>query len=311
FSDAGSFGFSPAFGDLDNDGDADLVVGEKDGFLFFVENTAGAGAPMSFGAPQFGWMGIDAGQFATPQIADLNRDGLMDLVIGRHGRQVQYYQNQGTPGAPFFDPDKNNPPNIAELGGMMAESIIPQVFTSTAFGAPTVLDFGDSFKILLGSDNGKIKLYDHIENNLDGTFDLLTETFGNTKEGFRIRQAAADLNDDGFLDLVVGNFRGGLSFFSTNLSTDGMISATQQIDNQLFVKIFPNPADQFIRLEKTGADAAPMRVRVFNSMGVSLAERVFYSDEMTFETSRWPAGFYYIQMEQNGFIFTQKIALHH
>lgn len=306
FSDLGSFGFAPTFGDLDNDGDEDLLVGEKDGFLFYVENNAGAGNPMSFNFPQFGWMDIDAGQYSTPQIVDLNRDGLNDIIVGRHSRQVRYYQNQGSNGAPFFDPDVNNSPNNSELGGMEAESIIPQVFTSTAFGAPTVLDFGDSFKTILSSDNGKIKLYENIEGNLDGEFDLVTETFGKTKEGIRLRQAVADINGDGFLDMIVGNFRGGLSFFVTNITTEGLVSVEEEAD-QNWISIYPNPSIQVVNVDLNNQFYLNTTYEIVNSLGQELKSGVVENQNFEIEIVDLPVGVYWLKLDFGQEKFAKKI----
>ena len=53
---------------------------------------------------------IDVGSFATPQLIDLNRDGLLDLIIGeRMGidngvyNGINYYQNIGSFDTPEFE----------------------------------------------------------------------------------------------------------------------------------------------------------------------------------------------------------------
>ncbi|NNF21597.1 MAG: VCBS repeat-containing protein, partial [Saprospiraceae bacterium] len=104
---------APAFGDLDGDLDTDLVIGDAAGFLYYFENVAGPDAPYEFKAPVYKFMNIDAGQTVSPAIADLNGDGLGDLIIGERNSNlfndtlgnVNYFENQGSVGNPFFDSD--------------------------------------------------------------------------------------------------------------------------------------------------------------------------------------------------------------
>ena len=54
--------------------------------------------------------GIDVGSFSTPQLVDLNRDGLLDLVIGERSgidngvlNGINYFENTGLiDQVPFF-----------------------------------------------------------------------------------------------------------------------------------------------------------------------------------------------------------------
>lgn len=84
FSQYGEFTgrFAPTFGEMDDDGDEDLMVGDARGPLYLAINNAGKDKPMTFEPPVwFIYADISAGQNAKPQIIDLDDDGLKDLSI--------------------------------------------------------------------------------------------------------------------------------------------------------------------------------------------------------------------------------------
>ena len=101
--DAGTHA-APAFIDLDGDGLADLVAGNAEGRLLAWRNTGTATAP-AFTALTGGedpFAGLDAGDFAIPAFADLNGDGLADLVVGNAEGRFLTWLNLGTATAPAF-----------------------------------------------------------------------------------------------------------------------------------------------------------------------------------------------------------------
>ena len=79
-----SYHSAPTFGDLDGDGDLDLVVGEYDGVLNYYENVGSAASPsyvaVTGAASPFD--GIDVGDTSAPALADVDGDGDLDLVVG-------------------------------------------------------------------------------------------------------------------------------------------------------------------------------------------------------------------------------------
>ncbi|MBZ0267421.1 FG-GAP-like repeat-containing protein [bacterium] len=92
FQGLGTMGqrIAPAFGDVDGDGDADLVVGNFDGVLMLYRNVSTAGVPVF---RDDGPLGIDVGSNAVPYLADLDGDGRVDLVVGEKGGGLNHYRN--------------------------------------------------------------------------------------------------------------------------------------------------------------------------------------------------------------------------
>ncbi|MBK7811966.1 MAG: T9SS type A sorting domain-containing protein [Saprospiraceae bacterium] len=245
-----SYSFTPTFGDLDSDGDLDLLVGEHDGYLYYCQNIAGAGNPFEFAQPIFGYMDIDAKQQACPWLVDLNEDGLLDLVIGTQTGNNNlefepcssffYYENIGTQFEAKFDPDFRKAPNTACLG----HAIIPGI-GSQMYSSPRIYKFRNEYKMLAGSLLGKISLLENINGNINDSFKIINSDFGQIREGSRTHMDLYDVDADGILEMVVGNIRGGINFYKTNLNVDGTYVST--LDNSLNAfEIYPIPASDRI-----------------------------------------------------------------
>ncbi len=85
--------FAPAVGDLDHDGRADAVVLERDGTLHAFENFS---QPESNVVPRrFDGFPIDVGfaPAAPPVLADIDRDGRLEIVVAGEGRLAAFAYN--------------------------------------------------------------------------------------------------------------------------------------------------------------------------------------------------------------------------
>jgi hypothetical protein len=268
--------YSPTFGDMDGDGDLDLIVGEDTGTLFYVENRAGAGRPLSMANPIQVWKNIEAGASPKPQIVDLDRDGLPDLVSGTRNGFIRYFRNTGTRTNPNFTATAT----IAKLGAVDAgEFGFP-----TGFAAPQFVNMGGRYLLFCGTEFGKIKVYDRIDGRLNDTFRLLSDNYGQLRDGVKLNPAIANINGDTRLEMVVGNLRGGLTAYQLSYHVDGT-TPIQAIENQFAVRVYPNPASAFLSVEVTTAttEMADFDLQVYNALG-----QVMRSDKSVFITPHKP-----------------------
>lgn len=299
-----SYDFAPTFGDLDNDGDLDLLVGEQQGGLFFLENIAGPGNPMSFSQPQYPYQNIDKGQSTTPQIIDLNRDGLPDIVLGERNGFLTYFQNIGTPENPVFEPDASMAPNINKLGGVDTRGVDP----TQGYSAPCFVDFEGVYMLFCGSVEGGIFRYSNIDGNLDGNFTLETKGFGDIRDGARTHPAIADINDNGLLDLIVGNFRGGVSLYETLYQVDGSVNLASVETHPMEMVVFPNPAGVSFQVHMKSGEIFPGdRWDLIDPLGKVLKSGTVQDTPLKIDVKEVPVGHYYFRVITGSGIATTQV----
>lgn len=105
--------------DWDKDGDKDLIVGDEDGRVAFVENTGKLNSSHSpvFKSPVYFQQQADTlkcGALATPVGTDWDGDGDIDIVSGNTAGYIEYFENLS--GAKVASP-KWNAPRRLDVGG--------------------------------------------------------------------------------------------------------------------------------------------------------------------------------------------------
>jgi hypothetical protein len=266
-------GTYPSLGDVDSDEDADMIVGRDDGTLLFYRNCSCLGNPDDFQLEEENYMGIDVGDFSTPFLYDIDEDGLIDLIIGERGGNLNFYKNTGDINEPNFTFVTDS------LGGILVTDFN---VSWDGYSTPYVFRAQDGLlRIISGSEQGDIFYYTDIEENLIGDFErsydlwtLIDSVEFNISKGYRTAAAIADLNADGYLDMAVGNFSGGINLYSNGLDPIVNMDITDHGEGPGgSLRIYPNPASTNINImaELTDENATGI-LQIINMQGIMLYE---------------------------------------
>src|ERR1051325_10534763 len=130
-----------------------MVIGESLGRIYFFNNTAGAGNPAVFSPPTQSWFNIDVGYNSAPQLVDVDKDGLLDLLIGSRNGNVVFYKNTGTITTPSFTLVTNN---FGKIDTRQSGYI-------TGYNSPLLLHCNIQNLVLCGTEEGHLYVYSNVD----------------------------------------------------------------------------------------------------------------------------------------------------
>ena len=276
----------PAFGDLNDDGIADVIIGENTGNIHYFEGSENYNFNLKF----FKYLDIDVGNGAMPNLVDVNEDGLLDLIIGNKKGNLHFYKNNGT----------EQKPNFELVSKMWGNIDLSHLATQGGWLSTDIINHPKLGKLLiLGTQTGVTYAYKNITTVAEDTFELVSDNYFNHDEGERTTIAIGDINNDTYPDFVIGNMSGGLRI---------AMDATDVISHKTKLVIYPNPVvnDKYIYL-KYKTDLRKLNLEIFDVAGRKINTDIL-ADKIDISTLK--NGIYILREKVNGeFVISKFIVL--
>jgi hypothetical protein len=257
---------SPAPGDIDGDGDKDLLIGNFNGTITLYSNI---GSPS---VPDFKDSGIledkngnpvDVGVYARPFLFDYDNDNDSDLAIGAFNGRFYFYKNTGTNQQYEFSPDTTY---LYRLDPSDPDSPIIDVGDNSA---PFLIDFDsdNDYDLFTGNREGFIYFYRNEGTNVLPLWTLVTNNFTGQDFGVDARPFFIDIDSDTDQDLFVGNLKGGLYLYRNKTITGLTDTISRQIKNYILINAYPNPFNSQSRILFRTGKQGRYSINIFDILG--------------------------------------------
>ncbi|MCB0698943.1 MAG: T9SS type A sorting domain-containing protein [Chitinophagales bacterium] len=288
-------GAAIAIGDIDNDTLDDLVIGKTDGTFELYKNTAASAVDSPIWVYSTNALMdpatskvLDVGDFATPVIYDIDKDGKNDLISGNMIGELYYFNNYSSQaglvalkemtktlgGVNEFDPSRGEGYSVPYIG--------PMDNTGTDY-------------LVVGTYFGELKRYDGFQSgSVPAKFTMIDSNYSWINARHRAAPAFANVDGDAdnLYELVLGNVLGGANFYRQ----DYKVSVKDINTVELKVSVYPNPAKNDLTVSWTSIGKnKSVIVQLISVTGQNIAAGVYPADQSAahIDISSLSPGVYY------------------
>jgi hypothetical protein len=167
-------------------------------------------------------------------LADLDKDGDADLLLGTWNEGVHVYRNTGTARTPAFTRDTSLTIRF-ERGSNFTPSVID-------------IDADGDLDVLVGEASGELNFVRNTGSASAPAFSVESEAYQGVDAGRRSHPALTDLDGDGDYDLLLGSEASGVVYYRN----DGSARAPQFVKAELPIALPPHASPVFVDVDGDG-----------------------------------------------------------
>jgi hypothetical protein len=187
--------------------------------------------------------------------------------------------------------------------------VVAEYWNVTGYSVPFMFtNSTGNRELVVGSESGWIHHYANIDGNLAGAWDLVDSTWQGLREGMRTGVAMYDFTGDGYLDAVIGNYRGGLSFWRNDFASATPLQTMVASDA---FQLLPNPAQDRTTVVLSMDPSADTLLELTDAQGRAVRAARPSGRQYQLDTHDLAPGFYMITLATGAQRWSQRLVVLH
>lgn len=272
---------SPAFVDLDNDGDLDIMCGANLSNFYYFENIGTSSTPdfAEYVTNPFSLEGPSS--LLAPEFADLDNDGDLDLMCGANISSFYFYENIGTINSPDFAPYVTDPFSLDGPSGQLSPSIVD-------------LDKDGDLDILCGATLSDFYYFENVGTPSVPNFaEYITNPFSLESPSSLLAPEFADLDDDADMDILCGANYSSFYYYENSTIQTELVAISK--DNYPF-QIAPNPCTERFQFSTKTNPTKLFQIEFYDITGNFICAYNTSGFKDVFNISELPNGIYFLKL---------------
>jgi hypothetical protein len=301
FSEAFFVNLKIQFADINSDSKTDLVftatsLGSGRTNLYYLANKSNTTFDFSNQTVEAADFSINTAENIL--VADINLDGLTDLLVGKTNGALQYWKNNGPAGSLNYSLE--NGAYLNQGSSVLRQNLSPSIADLNGDGKSDLM-LGDQYgKITIVSDFRQASDLSNAETEI--IFNPITSLYQTQNLGGRIWPTTINLFNSNRPVIVAGTILGGIRLLRND---EGV-----ELPEKPVIEIYPNPISKEDVL--TIIPDRAVQMQVYSAVGQKLSEpiRIDGNEIFSLKVSQLSAGMYILRFSVNDTFVAKRIIIY-